>query len=406
MTIPQKPDIDKMRAAGWLCERGKPAAGSNRNAYLALKDLDYRFARDDWSRVIRDAHGNELDTDTAIPQLKYHVESAYAALSYSPTKGAVEDAVTILAAEGAYDPVRQRLLALPAPKGRPLDHIGRHAFGTPDTPLQNAQAALLVRGAVVRAIQPGAIFPYIPILYSREQGTSKGDALKLIAPGGFVSGLSTDGFDWEKKAGERVGGRSIAEIPEMEGMAPRELRNAKDLATRTHLDYRAAYDRRLKSHPLQTIIVATTNRRAMLTDDQHRRTPVIEIPQGKAINMRWLRASIQDCWAQVVQEYQAGAYKENGDAAVRMPPALWQAAETNSQAHEVEDGLSIRLQDWLTDVDTQTLTPWVTSAALWDQAQQTGRPSNGEVSRAMTRMGYQNGTRRVDGKVTRGWKIY
>ena len=246
------------------------------------------------------------------------------------------------------------------------------------------------RGAVVRALEPGAIFPYTPILYSRKQGTAKGDALAIIAPGGFVSGVSFGDLDWEKKLGEQIGGTSIAELAEMSGLSPRELRNAKDMATRTKLKYRAAYDYNAEDYPLQTIIVATTNERHMLTDTEHRRTPVIEVPDGKEINLEWLRANIEQVWAQIAHEYHQGRYQEAGpQTAVRMPQHLWEAANQQSDDHRVEDGLEVWLRKHCTGPDG--LRPQIASADLWDAIHDTKgprRPSNQAVSRVMGALGY------------------
>ena len=118
----------------------------------------------------------------------------------------------------------------------------------------------------------------------------------------------------------------------------------KDTATRTFLRYRASYARVAESHPLKTIIMATSNERAVLTDSEHRRTPVIEIPNGRNIDLGWLRQNIVQVWAQVVREYDEGRLQESSGTTVRLPREPWGAANANSENHVVE----VWLEVWLT----------------------------------------------------------
>ena len=389
--IPQKPDKKAMRAAGWLMDKhGRINGGSNRNAILALEAMGVAYWNDDWHRVTRNSDGDQINRKILPDAVKADIERTYARINYSPTKGSTEAAINLSAEANKYNPVLDRLNAITWDGIDRTTHFGHDAFRTEDTELQNEQAALIARGAVVRALEPGAIFPYTPILYSRKQGKAKGDALAIIAPGGFVSGVSFGDLDWEKKLGEKIGGTSIAELAEMSGLSPRELRNAKDMATRTKLKYRAAYDYNSEDYPLQTIIVATTNERHMLTDTEHRRTPVIEVPDGKEINLEWLRANIEQVWAQIAHEYHQGRYQEAGpQTAVRMPQHLWEAANQQSDDHRVEDGLEVWLRKHCTGPDG--LRPQIASSDLWDAIHDTKgprRPSNQAVSRVMGALGY------------------
>ena len=110
-----------------------------------------------------------------------------------------------------------------------------------------------------------------------------------------MSGVSFGDLDWEKKLGEKIGGTSIAELAEMSGLSWRELRHAKDMATRTKIKYRAAYGRHAEDYPLQTIVVATTNDRHMLTDTEHRRTPVTEVPDGRKSTSNGCARTLNKC---------------------------------------------------------------------------------------------------------------
>ena len=218
-----------------------------------------------------------------------------------------------------------------------------------------------------------------------------------------MSGVASGGFDWERKLGELIGDYSIAEVAEISGLPWPELRNMKDTATRTFLRYRASYARVAESHPLKTIIMATSNERAVLTDSEHQRTPVIEIPNGRNIDLGWLRQNRVQAWAQVVREYDEGRLQESSGTAVRLPRELWGAANANSENHVVEVWLEVWLTTRLT-VDEGMLES-IASAQLRAEMRNDKLPESkpADFGKAMNKLGYVNATRRIDGKLVRGW---
>ena len=380
--------------------RKRLTRGANINALLALEALDLQYRFDEWAEVIRDDAGALVNMDELPDRLKALMERNFVLVNYSPTQGAAEAAVRISARDHAFNPVVDLLRSIPSDGQDWLAHFGALGFGTPDEYLYNEQAALIPRGAVVRALEPGAKFPYIPILYSRKQGTAKGDALELIAPGGFVSGAAFGGFDWDKKLGELIGNASIAEVAEMSGLPWSELRNLKDTATRTYLRYRASYARVTEDHPMKTIIVATSNQAAVLTDSEHRRTPVIEVPNGREIDLVWLRQNIAQVWAQVVREYDDGRYREAAGTAVRLPRELWGAANENSEQHVVEDGLEVWLGCYCAGKER------IKSSELWAAMRGPNGPGpvqNNAFSVAMGKLGYVRGNVTFEDGKAKGW---
>ena len=399
--IPLRPDFDAMRASGWMMDsRKRLTRGANINGLLALEALGLRYRYDEWAEVIQDDAGDPVDLNELPDRLKCTIERAFVRVNYCPTLGAVEAAVRIMARDAAFNSVVDRLRRTEWNGEDLLAHFGAIVFGTPDEALYNDQASLLPRGAVVRALEPGAVFPYIPVLYSRRHGTAKGDSLRIIAPGGFFSGVCFAGFDWEKKLGEKLPGVSIAEVAELNGFRTDELRNAKDLATRTEVLYRASYARASESRPLQAIIVATTNHHAVLTDSEHRRNPVIEVPEGREVNLEWLRQNIDQVWAQVVREYDDGRYREDGGTAVRLPRDLWEAANENAEQHVVEDGLEVWLGVYCAGKER------IKSSELWAAMLGPNGPGpvqNNAFSVAMGKLGYVRGNLTFEDGKAKGW---
>ena len=371
--------------------RKRLTRGANINALLDLEALDLQYRFDEWAQVIKDDAGNPVNLNELPNQLKCTIERFLVRVNHAPALGSVEAAVWNMARGNAFNPVGW------------AGPVGTLEFGTPDEALYNEQAALIPRGAVVRALEPGARFPYIPILYSSKAGNGQRGGSGAYRPRGPVSGVASGGFDWERKLGELIGDYSIAEVAEISGLPWSELRNMKDTATRTFLRYRASYARVAESHPLKTIIMATSNERAVLTDSEHRRTPVIEIPNGRNIDLGWLRQNIVQVWAQVVREYDEGRLQESSGTAVRLPRELWGAANANSENHAVEVWLEVWLTTRLT-VDEGMLES-IASAQLRAEMRNDNlpEPKPADFGKAMNKLGYVNATRRIDGKLVRGW---
>ena len=160
--IPLRPDFDAMRAAGWMMDnRKRLTRGANINALLDLEALDLQYRFDEWAQVIKDDAGNPVNLNELPNQLKCTIERFFVRVNHAPALGSVEAAVWNMARGNAFNPVGW------------AGPVGTLEFGTPDAALYNEQGALIPRGAVVSALEPGARFPYIPLLYSSKAGNGQ-----------------------------------------------------------------------------------------------------------------------------------------------------------------------------------------------------------------------------------------
>ena len=211
-----------------------------------------------------------------------------------------------------------------------------------------------------------------------------------------------NGIAWEKTLGERLKGVSITEIPEVEAMPAKELAAAKKLATDVSLTYRAAYGHEAEEAPVPCIFVMTTNRKHILTDIEHRRSPVIEVPPHHTINLTWLKDNIEQCWAQVVHEFDNEHYRidETGTLVVELRPDLWAAAGENSRQYEAPN----ELQTWLEHhLNARTSIPAAMLHASIRAAKV--KASNQEFGEAMQALGWVQERTYVNGKQTRQWVL-
>ena len=321
---------------------------------------------------------------------------------FVPTKDALHDAIIALAQDNRYNPVVDRIRAAEWDGVDRLTDFGARYLGQdPDDILANLQAALLPRGMVVRALHPGAIFPYIPVLVSSKQGAGKFEILNSLAPGKYIEGLQMDGVDAQKRLQERGAGASVIEMGEIDAIGGRNMSAAKSFATLVETDNREAYARDSTNRKMTFIIVGTTNNLHFLTDTEHRRNPVIVIRDDWKVPTDLIVAERAQIYAQCAAEFDAGQWWEakNSNHAVRLPQEFWAEANERSATHE----LPSPLRDWLADflkVDWQGHGPHATqhipSSKLTEalHAQDTGfrgQIANQELSRAMQALGYSSG---------------
>ena len=349
--------LEQMEADGWFVggrqSRRFVERGTQTNAVKAMAHIgaDQRFALNTWSGTLEDAGiGIEVMKDVII-DIRGKIEAAFRNVQYSPGRDAVEEAIIHHAKEHAYNPAVERIRGQEWDGCDRLALYGHYVYGlSRDDELGNTVAALIPRGAVVRALHPGAIFPYIPIILSKDQGPGKGDSLKCIAPGGYAEGVDLTGFDYQKKLQERGRGKSILEIGEFSALFGPALSRVKAIATSEDDYNRMSYGRVAVEHERTFIIVGTTNTEYFLTDTEHRRHPVVRVPPGSTIGLDWLKDNVAQVWAQVAREFDDGRFTDwDGRIAVRLPRKMWALANEDSRQYEQESSLGVWLEDYLGD---------------------------------------------------------
>ena len=393
-------------ARNWVVGTGeypKPIAGSVHNSILGLDDLGIadQFRWNDWTRRV-ERNGNEFDDKSELPSIRKSIEGIYAGgTDFAPTAEALHAAVVAVSQDKRYNPVVAKIRAQ---SWDGIDRLG--TFGTvylgvgADDVLGNLQAALLPRGMVVRALHPGAGFPYVPIMLSEKQGAGKFEILYTLAPGRYVEGLQMDGYDVQRKLQERGAGASVIELGEIDAIGGKNMSFAKSVATLVDTTNREAYAREASTRKLTAIVVGTTNNRYFLTDTEHRRNPVIEIPVGWNIPVGMLADNIPQIYAQCADEFDRGEWYESktDNHVVRLPEWAWDAAIVRSSAHELVDPLL----DWLADrfqVDHMgngngAIMQVASSQLQKDLADRDGgfqgTFANAQLGRAMQKLGYKS----------------
>ena len=223
---------------GWLVtEKGGRMASAPKNVLLAIEEagLADQMQRNEW------AGRTERLTDGEWQHVQPKVLAAWITvqcnekLAFNPTLSAVSTGLSVFLEDHRVNPVTAMLHSL-GWDGRNRYAMLARKLGAKDTPLNRHIAALLVRGPVGRALEPGCSFPYILWLFSLKQGTGKSEGLQLLAlDGHYTEGAELRGFDINRKLMELVRGMSIVELAEAEKLEMGQATELKRIATQGKL---------------------------------------------------------------------------------------------------------------------------------------------------------------------------
>jgi hypothetical protein len=165
-------------------------------------------------------------------------------------------------------------------------------------------------GAVARAYQPGIKFDWMLVLEG-PQGVGKSTALQVLSNGWFDTVTSFNGKD----PLDKIQGRWIIEIEELDAFNKSEVDSIKSFLTNTNDRYRPAYGHFTVDHPRTCVFAGTTNKNEYLRDETgNRRFWPIQCGQ---IKNEMLRKDLNQLWAETVTRFKKDeAFFINEDARV------------------------------------------------------------------------------------------
>jgi putative DNA primase/helicase len=227
-------------------------------------------------------------------------------------KTVVWDAITAVAHEYAYHPVRDYLNSLQWDGVERVGKLFQYYFRAklPDDPaecdrlvayLDHASRCFLV-SAVARPMQPGCKADYIPVIVGLKQGQFKSTALRALCydPAWFSDDISTDLIDRDTK--ESLSGKWIIELAEIPHIR-RETEKMKAFFSRREDRYRAAYGRGSKDYPRQGVFIGTSNDLEFVDVTGNRRFwPFI----SEGVDIEAIECNRDQLWAEAVHLYRQG----------------------------------------------------------------------------------------------------
>ena len=188
-------------------------------------------------------------------QLIFYVDQNYGTFSRSNYDTAVSKCVD----DRKYHPIKDYFKTLP-----PWDGIQRveslliDYLGAPDNPYVRAVTRKMLCGAVARIFHPAIKFDTMLVL-NGPQGIGKSTLISKLAMEWFSDSLTLSDMNDGKTAPEKLQGYWLHEIGEMAGMKKADLEKVKSFISRQDDKYRAAFGRRVTSHPRQCVFFGTTN---------------------------------------------------------------------------------------------------------------------------------------------------
>lgn len=214
----------------------------------------------------------------------------------------IPDAVRAISIRHSYHPVRDYLDNLTWDKTPRLDGWLQQYLGVEGSELAKAFGAKFMLGAVARARHAGAKVDHMLILEGA-QGSLKSTALETIMPDPhfFTDDL---GEVLGKEAAERIQGKWLVELSELDAMSKAETTRIKSFITRQVDHYRPAYGRHPADFPRQCVFAGTTNQDTYLKDETGGRRfwPV----RVGAIDLKGLAEARDQLWAEANARYAGG----------------------------------------------------------------------------------------------------
>ena len=250
-------------------------------------------------------HPSKYWRDADDAQLISYVDSHYGTFSQRN----YQIAVTKVADDRSYHPIREYLAALPEWDGvLRVDTLLIDYLGAEDNSYVRAVTRKTLCAAVRRVQEPGVKFDTMLVL-NGPQGIGKSTLISRLAGEWFSDSLNLSDTK-DKTAAEKLQGYWILEIGELAGLRKAEVETLRSFLSRQNDIYRAAFGRRATPHPRQCIFFGTTNAESGYLRDTtgNRRFWPVKTPGGGAKHSWELtQEDIGQIWAEVL------VFVENGE---------------------------------------------------------------------------------------------
>lgn len=249
-------------------------------------------------------HPSKYWRDADDAQLVSYIDSNYGTFSQRN----YQIAVTKVADDRSYHPIREYLASLPAWDGIPrVDTLLVDYLGAEDNDYVHAVTRKTLCAAVCRVLNPGCKFDSMLVL-NGPQGIGKSTLIARLAGEWFSDSLSLNDTK-DKTAAEKLQGYWILEIGELAGLRKTEVETLRSFLSRQNDIYRASFGRRPTPHLRQCVFFGTTNAESGYLRDTtgNRRFWPVKTP-GSVDKHSWEldQHEIQQIWAEVLEYVHAG----------------------------------------------------------------------------------------------------
>lgn len=291
-------------------------------------------------------HPNKFWRDADDAQLEAHLAKNYTEFP----KMKIRTAITKVADDRSYHPVREYLDSLPEWDGVPrVDTLLVDYLGAEDNEYVRAVTRKTLCGAVARVRVPGCKFDTMLVL-NGPQGIGKSTLVHKLGGDWFTDSVTLSDMK-DKTAAEKLQGYWIVEIGELAGMRKTDVETVKAFLSRQDDKYRASYGYRVSMHLRQCILIGTTNAEDGFLRDLTggRRFWPIKVP-GSTYKKVWdiSEEEVHQIWAEVLILYKnEKLFLEDTSVKEMAEDAQREALEADDRQGVIENYLNKKLPaDW------------------------------------------------------------
>lgn len=305
----------------------------------------------------------------------------------------IHEAALTVATRNAYHPIKNYLESLEW-DGKPRLHNWISEYcQTEENEYTRAIGEKVLLAAIARLYKPGTKFDHVLVLEG-PQGIGKSTLVSILGKY-WYGDIMIDPYS--KDTIDALRGKWIIEISEME-CTRREVTALKRFISCVSDRVRPAYARTTQDFPRQCVFIGTINPengRGYLKDPTGNRRywPVYL----EAIDFVRLRSDMDQIWAEALQVYKKGNFKLYLDSKYLQDFAKAQADE-RFEADPLEEVIG----NFMADTKKERITTQeILTECLMMPISKLDKFFAGRIACAMNRLGYENKSARLDGKVMR-----
>ncbi len=308
--------------------------------------------------------------DVGPIKIKTFLEKNY--IQEKVSTGNIIDAVTLIASENSFHPIKQYLLSLSWDKTNRLEAMFSRYFGAKQSKYSEYAGKSFMTSAVARIFQPGCQVDTMIVLEG-EQGCGKSTSLSTLFSSQWHSEITANVND--KDFFQCMRGKWLMEFGEMSGIKKADYTHIKQVITVRNDNYRPSYAAFSRDFPRQNIFAGTTNEQTYLIDPTGARR-FLPIACGK-IDIGAIKEDRDQLWAEALQLFYA---KHDWS---KIP-----GAKDEQDARYQSDSWEEKIVQWL-DTRTELMTSEILEDCFKIDASKHSKTDQIRVGQIMAKLGWK-----------------
>lgn len=321
---------------------------------------------------------------------------------FEPADEKIVSAVSVIAYENRYHPVKTWLRALPAwDEAERVDtFLTKYIPCNGDEELRAVVGRRFLVSLVRRIFEPGCQSDQLLVLEG-DQGIYKSSAFRALVGDEWFSDASFNVED--KDAVMVIFSKWLIEFGELSTLDRTTAEHTKAFITRRSDRIRAPFDRKAKDYPRQCLFVGSTNKDEYLKDDTgNRRYWPFKVVSNCEIDL--IRRDREQLFAEALYLY------ECGEVTYLKEPRLIAKMKVQQAAREMQDVLVEHIDSVVVSLikAKPALAEGFTMHDLFETGKLTGvkldQYNTSRVGSALRKLGFTNKLRKIGGHVKRVWR--